>query len=692
MTRISVALLLALLPLVAHSESYLMGGPDPVTWLTSSRQASCSSNATTKVTEMLLTGTSGISLTFTIPEEINDQTPVQATIHFELDVTQFSIIDQTVSTLGDFSIPHVNIHSCISSVGACTPFIANTPGLSTHTSAQSKDFSSTTSSQSILTETILVTLPAGSYTIIGHVRFFTANGKYDVAMGQSRTVKLLEKTDNTLLFVLVTCGGFVALIACLALAVYGYTWHKANEAKRLQAELAAKRKAAQGQGKGAEMVLPEGTVVLVDTDVESSTALWEWNASVMADSLILHDNAQRDTFAQFGGIELMTEGDAFLVCFSNPTKAISYCLALQEALMQIKWPAALAGSGNESVSDVPDLFTGLRVRMGAHLGQMDVSSVTMLRQSDLFSKTREVSDFAHGGQVLVSNELFAAVQHDLPSNLDVCAVGNISSLDTAMGKATSCVQLTPGSLEKRAVEFLPVYDLIEGTKPPAGRITAVFTACQDLKKLQQSADKAVVDSTSAHLDSTVVETASSYKGYVSKGEGGKFFIVFQAASDAVAFANALHQALVDVPWRSEVYQVEGLQKRDSCAGGLRICIGMVTGAPTMYQFNKQNGKMDYFGQVVNRAARTMSQACPGETCLEQTSAEAVKDSMPEEDLISKGLYSLKGVEQQLELFRLLPSSLSKRADMFAEYAESNGDLLGILSPISPAALSPTASD
>jgi hypothetical protein len=37
-------------------------------------------------------------------------------------------------------IPHANIHSCITSRGACTPFVTNSPGLATHTEEQIGDF------------------------------------------------------------------------------------------------------------------------------------------------------------------------------------------------------------------------------------------------------------------------------------------------------------------------------------------------------------------------------------------------------------------------------------------------------------------------------------------------------------------------------------------------------------------------
>ena len=47
------------------------------------------------------------------------------------------------------------------------------------------------------------------------------------------------------------------------------------------------------QGEGEDVAIPTGTIVLVDTDVESSTALWEWDAAVMAASLIKHDDVMR---------------------------------------------------------------------------------------------------------------------------------------------------------------------------------------------------------------------------------------------------------------------------------------------------------------------------------------------------------------------------------------------------------------
>jgi len=111
-------------------------------------------------------------------------------------------------------IPHVNIHSCVSSIGACTPFISNTPGLATHTSAHKRNITEThTPGRWCMDETIDVTLDKGSYMMIAHVRFFTAAGKYDVAFGLPTQV-VDEKDDSAkVMFIcLVTFGCLVTAI------------------------------------------------------------------------------------------------------------------------------------------------------------------------------------------------------------------------------------------------------------------------------------------------------------------------------------------------------------------------------------------------------------------------------------------------------------------------------------------------
>ena len=45
---------------------------------------------------------------------------------------------------------------------------------------------------------------------------------------------------------------------------------------------------------------------LVATDVECSTALWEWNHVLMDQAIEIHDRVMRATLSKFGGYEIST--------------------------------------------------------------------------------------------------------------------------------------------------------------------------------------------------------------------------------------------------------------------------------------------------------------------------------------------------------------------------------------------------
>ena len=59
---------------------------------------------------------------------------------------------------------------------------------------------------------------------------------------------------------------------------------------------------------------PGGEVVLVHTDVQDSTMIWDTLPETMALALPMHDLALRLCIKQHGGYEVRTEGDSFLVC------------------------------------------------------------------------------------------------------------------------------------------------------------------------------------------------------------------------------------------------------------------------------------------------------------------------------------------------------------------------------------------
>ena len=148
--------------------------------------------------------------------------------------------------------------------------------------------------------------------------------------------------------------------------------------------------------------------------------------------------------------------------------------------------------------------------MGAHWdadGACGCDNVSQLPNTELLKTTRKISDVAIGGQIAVSNPLFAQVQDDLDREIDVAALGCVEETTISM------IQLLPPHLRLRLPEFVPMY--LEDEKqirPPCGKITCVFTGCSDLKAL--SGETAARES--ERIDSLITEVAESQLGYICK--------------------------------------------------------------------------------------------------------------------------------------------------------------------------------
>ena len=58
--------------------------------------------------------------------------------------------------------------------------------------------------------------------------------------------------------------------------------------------------------------------------------MWEWDNKAMMEAISLHDRVMRMHLAKFGGYEVATEGDAFVIAFQTPGKAVAYAAATQQ--------------------------------------------------------------------------------------------------------------------------------------------------------------------------------------------------------------------------------------------------------------------------------------------------------------------------------------------------------------------------
>jgi predicted ATPase/class 3 adenylate cyclase len=138
--------------------------------------------------------------------------------------------------------------------------------------------------------------------------------------------------------------------------------------------------------------LPSGLVTFMFTDIEGSTRLARMLGEAYRNVLGAHRAVLRRVFDEFGGVELLTEGDSFFAAFSNADAAVAACVEAQRRLSVHDWPRDDA---------VP------RVRMGLHTGRA-VPIGTEYASAEVHRAAR-VSAAAHGGQVLCSEATALAV-------------------------------------------------------------------------------------------------------------------------------------------------------------------------------------------------------------------------------------------------------------------------------------------
>jgi adenylate cyclase len=154
--------------------------------------------------------------------------------------------------------------------------------------------------------------------------------------------------------------------------------------------------AAEDRAEIASTAAPDGTVTIFFSDIEDSTTHNErlgdarWVRVLRA-----HDRVVRSAVEAHEGHVVKTQGDGFMIVFGDPASAAQAALAIQAALREHPG-RRLRG-------------TPVAVRIGLHVGKVKS------RDGDYFGRNvafaARVAAQADGGQVLVSDDLRAALEH-----------------------------------------------------------------------------------------------------------------------------------------------------------------------------------------------------------------------------------------------------------------------------------------
>jgi eukaryotic-like serine/threonine-protein kinase len=132
---------------------------------------------------------------------------------------------------------------------------------------------------------------------------------------------------------------------------------------------------------------PDGTVTILFSDIEGSTALNERLGDVRWLELLReHNRVVRDEVKAYGGFEVKSQGDGFMIAFPSARRAIECARAIQDAIAR-------------ELRDHPD--GPIRVRIGLHTGE------AIREEADFYGKNvviaARIADEARGGEILASS-------------------------------------------------------------------------------------------------------------------------------------------------------------------------------------------------------------------------------------------------------------------------------------------------
>jgi class 3 adenylate cyclase/DNA-binding NarL/FixJ family response regulator len=142
-----------------------------------------------------------------------------------------------------------------------------------------------------------------------------------------------------------------------------------------------------------------GTTTFLFTDIEGSTRLLKQLGDDYVLLLDEHHRLFRTLFAENGGREVDTQGDAFFAVFRRAKDAVAAALAGQRRVAATSWPQQIE----------------VRVRMGMHTGEPAVAAERYIGLG--VHRAARICAAGHGGQILLSQASYSVLVDDVLPDL-----------------------------------------------------------------------------------------------------------------------------------------------------------------------------------------------------------------------------------------------------------------------------------
>lgn len=257
------------------------------------------------------------------------------------------------------------------------------------------------------------------------------------------------------------------------------------------------------------------------------------------------------------------------------------------------------------------------------------------------------------------------------------AVGNIATAPNTAAAGANVLASPSGGVPSSAADYSWSFQ----QRAPEGEVTFVFTDVQNSTKLWERASEAMNRALEQH-DALLRTLLQVFRGYEVKTEGDAFMTTFFRPEDAVRWCLACQQALVETVWPADLLR-QPSGEREVRQGrlifnGIRIRMGIHVGHPACRR-NPITGRMDYFGPVVNRAARVSDSAHGGQVvCTVEVRDRLVAGIAAGEfprtklDVLDLGRHRYKGIPELVQVFQISDEHLAGR-NPFPELRTTKAD-------------------
>ncbi|GMF64617.1 unnamed protein product [Phytophthora lilii] len=421
-------------------------------------------------------------------------------------------------------------------------------------------------------------------------------------------------------------------------------------------------------------------VVIVQVSVQGFREMMSQAKELMEDAKLLYEHTVLSRLAsEYGGQEILSHSRSglFVIAFASEFHAAKWCLSLQLSLVYAAWNDKLLKQFDDmkEVSVTTNgktkknmlLYRGFRVRMVIHTADQDITPEQSLSEAVQWTKT--VSEYAHGGQIILSDNVWDRLKEQLVQ------LGNPVVEDlgchAVLGDEVLLMLLLPRDLELRRFPSLKSpHQLSLGMRdaPSAQKpVTMVFTFIEGARPLVRCHAEELADRIKT-LCMVARELLRKHNGYECQELQGDFMLAFFTPASAILWCGEF-QLRIRLKFREWDLENENQELRFS------MSMGIETGVPASVSPHKTSGRADYFGNIVNQTARIAKAAHGGQVliggdawsafcaaqavCSSQqiiTKAEKIKD-IPGSTVFqfkAHGYYSFKGISKPIGLIEAIP--------------------------------------